>query len=105
VNVWESEHPGLRTEMGAEVTKRKIRKISLLVAEVRKPNSYIEVTIRGCDHGCLENKGLSAARDIFCADGFHQVSRAVRLQVTTYSGCGVSEFAKRPIHPTFSNLP
>jgi len=51
VNVWESEHPYLRTEMGAEVTKRKIRKISLLVAEARKPNPYNEVTIRSCDHG------------------------------------------------------
>jgi len=51
VNVWESEHPCLRPEMGAEVAKQKIRKISLLVAEVRKPNPHIEVTIRGCDYG------------------------------------------------------
>jgi len=51
--------------MGAEVTKRKIRKISLLVAEARKPNPYNEVTIRSCDHGWLENKGLSAAKGHF----------------------------------------
>jgi len=51
VNVWASEHPCLRIEIDEEVTKPKIRKISLLVAEMRKPNPYIAVTIRGCDYG------------------------------------------------------
>jgi hypothetical protein len=52
MNMWESDRAHLRKEMDAEITKRKIRKISfmhdgkLLLAEVGKPNPYNNVPVR-----------------------------------------------------------
>jgi hypothetical protein len=52
MDMWASDRDHLRTEMDAEITKRKIRKISfmhdgkLLLAEVGKPNPYNNVPIR-----------------------------------------------------------
>jgi len=49
MDMWESDRAHLRVEMDAEITKRKIQKISfkhngkVLVAEVGKPNPYNEV--------------------------------------------------------------
>jgi len=50
--IWESDRAHLRKEMNAEITKRKIRKISfihdgkLLVAETGKPN--LTTNVRSC---------------------------------------------------------
>jgi hypothetical protein len=50
--MWESDRIHLRKEMGAEITKRKIQKISfkhdgrVLVAEVGHPNPYNGFPVR-----------------------------------------------------------
>lgn len=52
MDMWESDRAHLRKEMDAEITKRKIRKISflhdgkLLMAEVGQPNPYNNVPVR-----------------------------------------------------------
>jgi len=52
MDVWESDRAHLRTEMDAEITKRKVRKISfkhngkVLVAEVGKRNPYNGIPVR-----------------------------------------------------------
>ena len=52
MDIWESDRAYLQTEAGAEITKRKIRKISFMhsgkifVAEVGKPDPYNNVTVR-----------------------------------------------------------
>lgn len=52
MNTWKSDSVYLRSAVDAQITKRKIRKISfkhdgkLLVAEVGKPNPYNNVVVR-----------------------------------------------------------
>jgi hypothetical protein len=52
MDMWESDHTHLQSKMDAEITKRKIRRISfmhngkLLVAEVGRPNPYNGVQVR-----------------------------------------------------------
>jgi hypothetical protein len=52
MDTWELDHAYLKSEMNAEITRRKIRKISfmhngkLLVAEVWQPNPYNNVPVR-----------------------------------------------------------
>jgi hypothetical protein len=52
MDTWESDYTYLKSEMDAEITRRKIRKISfmhngkLLVAETWKPNPYNNVPVR-----------------------------------------------------------
>ena len=50
--MWLSDHEWIKKEMGAEITKRKIRKVSfkhdgkVVVAEVGQPNPYNEYPVR-----------------------------------------------------------
>lgn len=50
--MWQSDSEWIKKEMGAQITKRKIRKVSfkhngkVMVAEVGKPNPYNELPIR-----------------------------------------------------------
>jgi hypothetical protein len=52
MDTWESDRAYLKKEMGAEITKRKTRKVAfihdgrMMVAEVGKPNPYHGVPVR-----------------------------------------------------------
>jgi hypothetical protein len=52
MDIWEADRAHIQAEAGAEITRRKIRKISfthkgkVLVAEVGKPDPYNNVTVR-----------------------------------------------------------
>ena len=61
--MWQSDSEWISKEMGARITKRKIRKVSfkhdgkVMVAEVGKPNPYNEFPIRAiyedASRGCF----------------------------------------------------